>query len=65
VRPCPRIGILPFPHDISRIRPPRRPEAAPRWARLALEVPRNWIWMQVAIVFFVLVGMIIAIAKLV
>jgi hypothetical protein len=27
-------------------------------------MPANWIWMQVAIVFFVLVGMIVAITKL-
>jgi len=27
-------------------------------------MPRTWIWMQVAIVFFVLVGMIIAVTKL-
>jgi hypothetical protein len=28
-------------------------------------MPSNWIWMQAAIVFFVLVGMIIAVTKLV
>jgi hypothetical protein len=27
-------------------------------------VPRHWIWMQVAIVVFVLAGMVIAITKL-
>jgi hypothetical protein len=27
-------------------------------------VPRQWIWMQVAIVVFVLAGMVIAITKL-
>jgi len=28
-------------------------------------MPANWIWIQVAIVLFVLVGMIVAITKLV
>jgi hypothetical protein len=28
-------------------------------------MPRNWIWMQVAIVLFVAIGMIVAIVKLV
>jgi hypothetical protein len=27
-------------------------------------VPRHWLWMQVAIVVFVLAGMVIAITKL-
>jgi hypothetical protein len=27
-------------------------------------VPRTWIWLQVAIVFFVLIGMIIAVIRL-
>jgi hypothetical protein len=30
-----------------------------------LVVPRHWLWMQVAIVVFVLAGMVIAITKLV
>jgi hypothetical protein len=29
-----------------------------------LIVPRHWLWMQVAIVVFVLAGMVIAITKL-
>jgi hypothetical protein len=29
-----------------------------------LNMPPTWIWMQIAIVFFVLVGMVIAITKL-
>jgi hypothetical protein len=29
-----------------------------------MHMPANWIWMQVAIVVFVLIGMIIAITKL-
>jgi hypothetical protein len=29
-----------------------------------MTVPRHWIWMQVAIVVFVLAGMVIAITKL-
>jgi len=28
-------------------------------------VPRHWLWMQIAIVVFVLAGMVIAITKLV
>jgi hypothetical protein len=31
---------------------------------LEAAMPTNWIWMQVAIVFFVVVGMIVAITKL-
>jgi len=27
-------------------------------------MPQSWIWMQIAIVFFVVIGMIIAITKL-
>jgi hypothetical protein len=30
-----------------------------------MAVPRHWIWMQVAILVFVLAGMVIAITKLV
>jgi hypothetical protein len=29
-----------------------------------MAVPRHWIWMQVAILVFVLAGMVIAITKL-
>jgi len=29
-----------------------------------MSVPRHWIWMQVAILVFVLAGMVIAIARL-
>jgi hypothetical protein len=30
-----------------------------------LRMPRTWVWMQIAIVVFVLIGMIVAITKLV
>jgi hypothetical protein len=30
----------------------------------ALRVPANWIWMQVAIIFFVIVAAVIAIVRL-
>jgi hypothetical protein len=41
----------------------RRPEpAAPKYAVASMSP--TWIWMQVAIVVFVLIGMIIAITKL-
>jgi hypothetical protein len=29
-----------------------------------ISMPRHWVWMQVAIVVFVLAGMVIAITKL-
>jgi hypothetical protein len=32
--------------------------------RLEPQMPRTWIWMQIAIVVFVLIGMIVAITKL-
>ncbi|HEY2767196.1 MAG TPA: hypothetical protein VGI76_03010 [Solirubrobacteraceae bacterium] len=48
------VGVLPLRHTIS---------AAP--AKYAdCTMPVNWIWMQVAIVLFVAVGMIVAITKL-
>jgi len=46
----------------------RRPSLSSRWhpaIPATIEpVPRNWIWMQVAIVLFVAIGMIVAITKL-
>ena len=54
VLPWACVGVLPSRHTIS---------AAP--AKYAdCTMPVNWIWMQVAIVLFVAVGMIIAITKL-
>ncbi|HSZ69068.1 MAG TPA: hypothetical protein VK756_01775 [Solirubrobacteraceae bacterium] len=44
-------GILPLPHDRRR-------------TTLSVAMPANWIWIQVAIVLFVLIGMIVAITKL-
>ncbi|HEY3827764.1 MAG TPA: hypothetical protein VGL57_01080 [Solirubrobacteraceae bacterium] len=45
-------GILPLPHDR-------------RSTTLSVAMPANWIWIQAAIILFVLIGMIIAITKLV
>jgi hypothetical protein len=39
--------------------------AGARRCTLAPAMPRTWIWMQLAIVVFVLTGMVIAITKLV
>jgi hypothetical protein len=39
-----------------------RPRAPPSYA--GWRMPPHWIWMQVAIVVFVLIGMIVAITKL-
>ncbi len=53
-------------HTSSSLR--RRPSLSSRWhpaIPATIEpVPRNWIWMQVAIVLFVAIGMIVAITKL-
>jgi hypothetical protein len=45
-------GILPLPHDR-------------RGTTLSVAMPANWIWIQAAIVLFVLIGMVVAITKLV
>jgi hypothetical protein len=48
----------------------RRRFAAAKWARIRrpvhyfIGVPRHWFWMQLAILVFVLAGMVIAITKL-
>jgi hypothetical protein len=43
----------------------RRRKAAPdQSSSLSLQMSPTWIWMQIAIVVFVLIGMVIAITKL-
>jgi hypothetical protein len=46
---------------------PRPTGGAPRTRRRSTlrAMPANWIWIQAAIVLFVLIGMIVAITKLV
>jgi hypothetical protein len=51
-RPWASFGVLPCLHTIVA-------------STLSGAMPANWIWMQVAIVAFVLIGMIVAIIKLV
>jgi hypothetical protein len=40
------------------------PSARRRSRKLLLRMSPTWIWMQIAIVVFVLIGMIVAITKL-
>jgi hypothetical protein len=42
----------------------RDPRRQPCGATACLNMPPTWIWMQIAIVVFVLIGMVIAITKL-
>jgi hypothetical protein len=51
-RPWASFGVLPFLYTIVA-------------STLSGAMPANWIWIQVAIVAFVLIGMIVAIVKLV
>jgi hypothetical protein len=46
---------------VSGVRDPRRQTCG---ATAVLNMSPTWIWMQIAIVVFVLIGMVIAITKL-
>jgi hypothetical protein len=63
VRPRTRFGVLPSLHD-SRAPAADTAGRADKARSTLSGMSPTWIWMQVAIVVFVVIGMIIAIVKL-